>query len=345
VASFTAIFVSVANLCLVKLEGTLSGVSKRNENPQQEHPQNHSRASQESPPPLQETTQTTGSSPPDALAQWRQSLAESKRLSAELERLVSVRTTLSSETTTLNVRIIETCDAGIAEPSRRAELASQLDPLVRDQSRLEHELAAINRGLDKVIGELQKNLLAGSYGWGGLAKFHQDDVLLRQTLQLLSGVQTPNQQMQEGAAELAKGSPAVVDAAKFSAVSSVSFAWSRPVTAETRESVLENITKVAGVHVRLAGELLPLCATLTALPLFEEPPAPPSEVHPEWNEALGAEVTVSDRMLEMSGKRREDLTPADLDILARAEAGNNSYLKEIKNPGKYAVGVVEEVRP
>jgi hypothetical protein len=252
---------------------------------------------------------------------------------------VLIRTGLASESATLSLEIVKVCDAGIAEPARRAELAVELSRLCARNTVLEHELAGVLRGIDKTIAELQKALMSGAYGWSVLAQRYQLHVLASQISALLSGVETPNQQMRDGAAELAKGSPAVLDAAKYSGVSSVSFAWSRPVTPEVRDAVLETITRVSETHQRLAGELLPLCATLISLPVFEEPPAPPTETHPEWNEPLGAEITVSDRMLEMSGKRKEDLTPADLDILARAEAGNNSYLKEIKNPAdRIAVG-------
>jgi hypothetical protein len=92
-----------------------------------------------------------------------------------------------------------------------------------------------------------------------------------------------------------------------------------------------------------AEALLEVAAGLGAIPPFSLPP-PVVELHPEWNEPISADITVTDRMIEMSGKKREDLTPADLDILARAEAGNNSYLRDRERPLQFVTGVGEPTR-
>lgn len=110
----------------------------------------------------------------------------------------------------------------------------------------------------------------------------------------------------------------------------LSFAWTRSlvdmphhkVTKEEREATAKALIDALETFIATAQKLLEAAAILPEPPPFE---LPPSETHPEWANRPAPEVT--ETMLQMSGKKREELTEQDKIILAQIERDHRSHLK------------------
>jgi hypothetical protein len=68
-------------------------------------------------------------------------------------------------------------------------------------------------------------------------------------------------------------------------------------------------------------------------PSYEAPPKPEASL--EWNEALDQRGLI-DRLIADSGRKREDISESEMELLRQIEANNMS---NIKNPLQFAQGI------
>jgi hypothetical protein len=303
---------------------------------------NAARSTETAQAPTQETPQTLA----DPLTPWRAALEQFKTLLAEVVKLSGAKTELCSERERVREQARQAADDLIGALDRTT-LEPELERLGGRELLLGHQVEAMSRRLLPVQEKLQSELIVHQPAWARLAVSWQSCVLQSEIERIKIGLES-NPELEAHALELARHST-LYRASMQLGPGGQSWNWTRPLTdtavqkwAEVRDETSANLIGAANHLVANAEKLLEKAVTLAEVPPFTLPP-PVVETHPEWNEALNADVALVDRLIAASGRKREDLTPAQLAILQLAAWQNDSYKRD-REQAKYVVGVGEPTR-